>query len=492
MIKSLIKDMAKYLPVQIVPGIVGFISIPIITRLFTPEEYGNYILVIATVSVLSTIIGWLPMSIIRFYPVHEREGKLDEFCGNILKLTIISVLAVSLTTSGILVVLKPHISMKLYSLMWIGVVVFIVSSGVVVPLYFLRARRQVSWYSSFRIWNRLAAITFGILLVMAFRFDVSGLLWGSVLSLATVLPFLWKKAMKRVSLRPKGISLPLTSEMAKYGFPLVIGNLAAWILSLSDRYILEFFRGSKEVGIYSASYGISENSIMLLGTLFMLASGPIEMNVWEKEGAKKSQEFVSKLTRYYLIVCLPAMVGLSVLAKPLIGILTVQEYYEGYRIVPLVTLGAFFLGLQQRFLAGPLFYKRTHFVMFSIISSGFLNLGLNWLFIPRYGYVAAAFTTLISYAFLLFLMITVSRRYFVWEFPFKSLAKATCASSAMGIIVYYVGSNLTPSTLLNLILGTVVGVAVYFAMLFLLREPQKEEIQELRILKARILARLMR
>jgi len=492
MIKSLTKDMVKYLPAQIVPGIVGFISIPIITRLFTAGEYGNYILVIATVGVLSTVIGWLPMSIIRFYPVYERDRRLGEFYGNTIKLTIISILVVSIIISAILLVLKARISAGLYSLMWIGILVFILTSGLGVPLYFLRAKRQVSWYSGFRIWNSAAAISFGMLLVMAFRFGVSGLLLGSVLSLAVSLPFLWKKAIEGVSLSPKGISFPLILEMARYSFPLVIGNLAAWILSLSDRYVLEFFRGSKEVGIYSASYGISEKSIMLLATLFMLASGPISMSIWEKEGRKKSQEFVSRVTRYYLIICLPAMVGLSVLAKPLIGILTSQEYYEGYRIIPLVALGAFFLGFQHRFQAGPLFYKRTNFIMFSIIASGLLNLGLNFLLIPQYGYVGAAFTTSISYAFLLFLMIIVSRRFFVWEFPFKSLTKAMCASSVMGIVVYHIGNSLTSSTLLNLILGIVVGIVVYVAMLFLLRVPQKEEIQELRIVRGKILGRMIR
>ena len=355
-----------------------------------------------------------------------------------------------------------------------------------VLLHFFRARGQVNWYSGFRIWNSVATVTFGILLVMAFRFGVNGLLLGSVLSLSIASPFIWKKAMKEVSLRRKRISLPLTSEMAKYGFPLVIGNLGAWILRLSDRYILEFFRGSKEVGIYAASYGISEKTIMVLVTLFMLASGPISMNIWEKEGTKKSQEFVSRLTRYYLIICLPVMVGLSVLAKPLIGILTSPEYYEGYRIIPLVTLGAFFRGLQRSFQAGPLFYKRTDFIMFSIIASGLLNLGLNFLLIPQYGYMAAAITTFISYVFLLILMIGVSRYLFIWEFPFKSLAKVVCASAIMGIVVYHIGSSLTSSTLLNLILGIVVGVVVYSLMLFLLREFKSSEIQALLDLKTKI------
>ena len=105
---------------------------------------------------------------------------------------------------------------------------------------------------------------------------------------------------------------------------------------------LEFYRGSHEVGIYSASYAVSEKSIMLLATLFLLAFGPISINIWEKEGKKKIQEFVSKLTRYYLIIRFPAILGLRVLARPVIKILTAQEYYEGYKIIPLVSLGDFF------------------------------------------------------------------------------------------------------------------------------------------------------
>jgi hypothetical protein len=90
MIKGFLKDAAKYLPAQIAPAIVGFISIPIITRLFAPEDYGNYSLVMATVMILVTLVGWLSMSIIRFYPAYERDNKLDFFCGNIIKLTFIS------------------------------------------------------------------------------------------------------------------------------------------------------------------------------------------------------------------------------------------------------------------------------------------------------------------------------------------------------------------------------------------------------------------
>jgi len=57
MIKDLFKDMTKYLPSKVIPAIVGIVALPIITRLFSPADYRNYVLVIATVSILSTLAG---------------------------------------------------------------------------------------------------------------------------------------------------------------------------------------------------------------------------------------------------------------------------------------------------------------------------------------------------------------------------------------------------------------------------------------------------
>mgnify|MGYP001033400402 CR=1 FL=1 len=159
--------------------------------------------------------------------------------------------------------------------------------------------------------------------------------------------------------------------------------------------------------------------------------------------------------------------------------MTGEQYFEGYKIVPFVTLGVLFLGLQARFQASFIFYKKTGYITFSIVAAGLLNLLLNILFIPSYGYFAAAVTTLISYAFLLFLMIILSRRFFVWKFPFRSLIKVIGASGVMGIFVYYVGNNLTSSVAINLILAIFIGLLVYFLMLFLLREFSQSGIHEL-------------
>jgi O-antigen/teichoic acid export membrane protein len=490
MIRDFVKDLLKYLPANVAPAIVGLFAIPIITRLFTPADYGHYALVMATVYILVLIIGWLGVSIIRFYPAYERDGELGTFYSNVIKLLLISVAVVAVAFLIVVLFLKAHISTQLYALMLIGVLLFVLVAGFQVLQNFLRARRQLYWYTGFAVWHSVAALGLGIALVMGLNYGIEGLLWGAVLSLAVVLPLLGRVAVGgRATLKARGLSGKLTNEMAKYGFPLIVGNLAAWILSLSDRYILELFRGAQEVGVYSASYAVSENSILLLASLFILAAGPLSMRIWEKEGVAKSQEFMSKITRYYLIICLPAAVGLSVLAKPAIGVITAADYHEGYRIVALVAFGGFLLGLQQRFQAGLVFRKKTTHIMAAIIAAGLLNLGLNFWLVPRFGYMAAAVTTLISYALLLAAMVVVSRKHFVWDFPFKSLGKVAGASAVMAAIVYPVGHWLTSSTLVNLIAGICIGVVVYLAMLFLLREPLKEEIEELRAVRRKMLGR---
>lgn len=477
MIKDFLKDAIKYSPAQIIPGIVGFVSVPIITRIFLPQDYGNFSLVTATVMVLSTSVSWLPMSIIRFYPVYERDKKLHMFYGNIISLTIISIITISLISLVFLFFIKTHLSSKLYSLMFIGIGAFIVMAIFNVFQHFLRSVRRVGWYSFFAIWRSIVAFGLGLGLIFLFKLSIESLLWGITLSIVIILPLLCKTAMKGTPALHFKVDFFFTKEIAKYSFPLVVGNLAAWILSLSDRYILELFRGSQEVGIYSASYNIANQSVMLLVTLFMLASGPISIHIWEKEGKDKSTAFVTAVTRYYLIACVPAVIGLSMLSKPIMSIMTGERYFEGYIIIPFVALGILFLGLQQIFQAGFAFYKKTSFIAFAIVASGLLNLFLNFLFIPRYGYFAAAITTLISYTLLLFLMIVLSRRIFVWQFPFKTLTKVAVASAIMGIVIYAVSDRLASSSILNLVSGMCSGVLVYFIVLFLLREFKAVEIQ---------------
>jgi len=474
MIRGLVGDLLKYLPAQVVPAIVGVVSIPVFTRIFSPSDYGAYSLVVATVTIMSIVANWLGMSVIRFYPVQEQKGQLEQLYSTVLLWLSITTLGLAAIFAGGVLLARTKLENQLYNLMLAGVPLLMVTAMFTVLQQFLRARRWVGWYSAFSVWDSVARFGLGLALALGLGLGVSGLVWGAALGLLLALPFLWQFAI-RGRIRLSRASSALARTMARYSLPLVAGNLAVWVLSLSDRYLLEIFRGTQEVGIYSASYGISEKSILLLGTLFMFAAGPLSIQVWETKGEREASGFLTSVTRLYLLLGVPAVVGLAVLARPIVELLTGPEYREGYRILPFVALGVFFLGLQQRFQAGFIFRKRTQFIMTSFLGAGAVNVLLNVLFIPKYGYMAAAVTTLVSYALLLAGMVVMSRKLFVWAFPFKSLGRVVLASMIMAAIIYPLGNSLTSSPLLNLLAAVPLGALLYFSLLFLFGEIQSDE-----------------
>ena len=473
------KDMLKYLPAQVVPGLVGLVSIPIVTRIFPPAEYGNYSLTAATVMVLSTLFGWLPTSVIRYYPAYEREGRLAVFNATVLRLAVIMLAVLAVLYYAPLAALRTRMSVELWRLLMIGGGLFLVTCAFNLLQWFLRARRLVGRYSAFTVWQSLAGFGLGMALIFLLGCSIEGLLLGGILSIVLALPLLWREATgKNTRIRLIGsIDRQAARATFMYGMPLVVSNLAAWILSLSDRYLIGLFRASSEVGVYSLSYNIADKSLMLLVTLFAMASAPIGMRIWENRGEQESRRFITEVTRLYLLACVPLVVGLSVLSKLVTGIMAGAGYEDGYRIMPYVLFGVLLLGVEQRYQIGLQLRRRTSLITVATVGAGLLNVLLNLLFIPKYGYFAAAVTTLVSYAALLLATIWFSRPLFVWKFPWKSLLNVGIASGVMAMVVSILGHTVRVGPVVVLTICTLVGSAVYCLVLLVLREFSPQELQ---------------
>lgn len=479
---GLVKDMLKYLPAQVVPGLVGLVSIPIVTRLFPPAEYGDYSLAAATVMVLTTLFGWLPTSVIRYYPVYEREGRLASFNGTVIRLAVLSLIALASLYYGPLWIARDRMSAGLWRLLMVGGVLTVLTCAFNLLQWFLRAKRMVGRYSAFTVWQSVAGFGLGMASIFLWDRSIQGLLLGAILSIVVILPLLWREATgKDTPIRLLGgIDRQAARATFAYGAPLVVSNLAVCILSLSARYIIGLFRDSSEVGVYSLSYNIADRSLMLLATLFIMASAPIGMRVWENRGEQESRQFVTEVTRLYLLACVPLVVGLSVLSKAVVGIMAGAGYESGYRIMPYVLFGVLLLGLEQRYQSGLLFHKKTGFITAATLIAGLVNVLLNLLFVPRYGYFAAAIGASVSYAVLLLLTVWFSRRVFVWEFPWRSLLNVTIASGVMAVAVHMAEHAIGLTPIVVLMICACAGILVYGLALLALREFSPQELQMVR------------
>lgn len=484
MTKSFVKDLFKYLPAQIVPAIVGFISISIITRIFLPDSFGNYQLVLSTIMIFSVLMGWVDMSLLRFYPAYERDRKTEILLLSLLKWFLLSLFLIVFLFVIFVQIFKGFLSTELYKLMMIGNLSFIFLSFFHFGITYLRIKKRVGLYSIFFSWKAVSMFGIGLFLIFVFGVGIEALFYGSIIGIIIVLPWIYANFLKEIFDKKRTDNLRgLFSQTLKYSLPLVFANLVYWILSLSDRYMIQFFRGAEEVGIYSASYKIGEYSIMLIVSLFMLAVGPIIINLWEKEGGQRACDMISRIARYYILIATPAVFGLIFLSKNIVQIMTGSHYHQGYTVLPFIALSIYFLGFAHRFGESFVLTKNTKYIMFIILAGAVINIILNFIFVPIYGYFAAAVTTLIGYLIMLVLYIYFSRKFLKWSFPISSLVKSVLASLIMGFVVYFVITNLHFSNLLNLTLVIFLGFVVYGALIFLFKELSSQEILFIKNLK---------
>lgn len=481
MVRDFFKDLLRYLPSQILPSLIKLFSIPIVTRLFSPSIYGDYILAVSTFAVLSYSVSWINIAIVRFYAKHLQDNKLNILYSTVLIWGTVSLLIVSPIFFLILFFVKSYISNMLFVLMIVGFIDFFISSFFWIFMEFLRAKRAAFFYSMLSMIDSLASFFIAIILVVFFKFGIIAFFLGSIISVGASLIYIFGFSREDIfKISSKSHSVELVLSMAKYSIPIVIGNLAYWILTLSDRYIIGIFRGAQEVGIYSASYSMGEKTILFFTLLFSFVATPICAVIWERDGVEKSKEFISNLMRYFLLFAIPATIGVSILSKPLILIFTSRSYYSGYIILPWVAFSMLIYGIFNGFSHGLFFYKKTYYEMWCVIVAGLLNILLNIMFVPKMGYYAAAWSTFIGYVAMLLLMIYFSRKFFKWSFPFVTLIKSGISSMIMGIVVYSIWRYFYfLNNYLNLFIDITIGIFIYFACIFIFNEINKEERKEI-------------
>lgn len=177
--------------------------------------------------------------------------------------------------------------------------------------------------------------------------------------------------------------------------------------------------------------------------------------------------------KYYLLLTVPAAVGLSILSKSLLlSITTFDIANHGFIITPFVALGAVFMGLYGITNNILILEKNTKVLGKLWIFVAILNVVLNIIFIPFMGILGAAIATLISYAFAFIVTALVSRRYMSLPFEVNSSIKIVIASAIMGIVVYLIN----PIGIVNIVGVSILGAAIYFVLIFAFRTISKKEL----------------
>lgn len=182
----------------------------------------------------------------------------------------------------------------------------------------------------------------------------------------------------------------------KYNIPLIPHYLAMIILGQSDRLMIKKFCGESDAGIYSLAYQIS----MMMNIVFNAINSSFVPRSYSLL-RKRELNTLRKETTQLVFVCL-GMTLLAILVAPeFVLIMGGKKYMAALYALPPVCLSVFITFYYSFFSSIEFYFSKTKSVMLASSLSAITNIILNWIFIPKFGFLAAGYTTLASYLFLL-------------------------------------------------------------------------------------------
>jgi O-antigen/teichoic acid export membrane protein len=485
-------DSALYFPTIVVQGLVGLVTASLLSKLFSPDQYGNYVLAFGIYSLLSIITGiWLNYSIVRLLPEYKAKDRFQDLALTLIVSEMVIVFSLSIGAALLLALAKPHINAQLVQLLVVVLLGFPVLVGYEGIATVYRASGHSAHCSGLILTRVLGGLCLGLILAIKLQWDLVGFFIGLIIPMVCVLLlFTWTQRLCLVALFSRAtFSRMILRDALRYSLPFVGMSLAAMILSNSDRYFIGGYLSTYEVGIYSVGYTIANQAMQLNVSGMLAAAEPVAMTAWEDHGPAATYRFMDQLFRYYALLAIPTLVGLLILSKELIAVFSTFEYVQGAPVVAYIGLGMLFHGYTQLLNTVFALAKRTMIVFINFAMAGAINVLLNILLIPRFGYLGAAWSTLVSYLLLFALALLTSRQIISLSLWGGYLWKALVATVGMGLAVY-LSKSMFASTVLNLAISAVAGLLCYTALILALGGLTASETRSIGHLAKRLIFRI--
>jgi O-antigen/teichoic acid export membrane protein len=448
----------------------SILLVPILTKNMSASDYGIWAQVNVTISLLSILLLFgLPDTMLRFLsPVKDKEMIKEDFYS-----ILIVVFLASFLSSIIMFLFSSQIAELLFNddmqIMGIlPILLFVMPLNSLLFNYF-RTFEQIKKYSLFAIISNCLNIIL-IIYFVSYGYGIFGTVLGYMIS-----QYILFSVMMLLVISGIGIKMPRFTNIKKflnYGLPIVPQGFASWALNSSDRYLISIFLGTAYVAYYSPGY--------LLGNMIYMMSLPIAFilpallsRYYDSNELAKVEFVLSYSLKYFLALAIPSAIGLSLLSKPILQVLsTPQIAMHGYIITPFAALSYLLLGVLT-IMSNSLFLKKKTQISSSIwMIAAALNVALNIVIIPHWGIVGAAATTLVSFFLIFILIADFTFKHLKFPIDYAFLMKSIMASAAMSIAIL----ALNPASLLQIIAVIGISAVIYLIVLFILRGFDKDEI----------------
>ncbi len=367
---------------------ISSLTTPIFTRLLTPAEYGNFNVFNSWLGIITIFVsmnlyyGVYGQGLVKFS--HERNVFSSSLQGLTLTLTV---------AWTVIYLIIRNFWNHIFSLTTVQMLAMLVMIWATSAFHFWAAEQRVRLR-----YQRLVAVTLLVSLVkpiigIVFVLHAEDKVTAYILGLALVELIGYSGLFFSQMIRGKTFfSAKYWKYALLFNLPLIPHYLSQTVLSSADRIMIGKMVGEAQAGIYGLAYSVS-----LIMTLFNTAlSNTIAPWTYQKikEGKAKQTEQIGYIS---LAVIAGVNIMLIAFAPEVIFIFAPKEYSEAVMAIPPVAMSVYFMFAYDLFARYEFYFEKTKFIMMASISAAALNVILNAVFIPIFGYVSAAYTTLFCY-----------------------------------------------------------------------------------------------
>ena len=411
----------------------ALVTIPIYTRLFDAEEYGVWSFVASATWFLNAllILGSDTAYTRLFFEAktqRERQTLTSTvllFVGSWAVLVCLALIPLSNLFSESAFDSDRYGSMFVVALLGAPLVLANAVANVA-----LRNEFRAALYAALNLGSAGLAVALSLAFVLLAGSGLVGLVLGPTIAAAIALPVrLW---VVRHLIRP-AFSWHALGAMLRFGLPLVPASIATWVFLVSDRLLLGTLSTAAELGLYTIAAGVV--SVLTLGdAAFSQAWLPRALQIHEADRRAASVLFSRALTFVIIGFGLGAVL-VTAYAHELLGLLTTEEFLGAEAAVGPLALGTVALVAARVTSIGIVTSKRTRWSAGIAVAAAALNVSLNIAFIPDHGMLAAAWTSVATYAFVALAELFASRRLAGTRFdvPPALLAAAVSVAAVLGL-----------------------------------------------------------
>ncbi len=407
---------------------IGFITVPIFSRILTTADYGIITTFNSWVTMIAIFMSCGLHNAIRNSFVEYDEAEQPKFLSTVLTFTCI-IFAVSMAVCAVASAIIPvNVNMALVVLCLIQ---SFGNSLINDYSYFLMMKYQYRARTALMVLPSLLSVIISIFAILFVIKD--NLYMGRIFPTTVVYGIVAIIILITVFSKTKPL---LIKKYLKYGLaislPLILHGVALQILSQSDRMMITALRSAAETGIYGLVYNFG-----MIATVITSSLDGIWVPWFTDKLQNRDVKSINVSAMDYVHLMTYTMVGLILVSPEILKIFADQRYWEGMSIIPPIILANYLIFMYTLYVNIEHFHKKTVYITINTLIAAAVNLVLNLLFIPKFGYVAAAYTTLTAYLLAFILHSNYAKKIEPDLYPLKMFLPSLLQIGITIIIYYY-------------------------------------------------------